>query len=260
MGQIVLSLAFGSLIGFLLGLLGGGGSILTVPILVYVIGEDVHSAIGTSLAIVGASALLGVLAHSRRGNVRIKSGLVFGFVSMVGAIPGVWLNHLIAGKVILFFFGLLMIVMGLGMLRKGNTSQSSGLSTLCGVYTQKGWLGFISIGFVVGLLTGFFGIGGGFLIVPALVLTGNFPAHSAIGTSLLVITMASVSGFLGHLSFGVIDSRIMGLFVLGGMIGVFSGTALAGRMPEHKLAKMFGWFIIILGLYLIYKNHNLLDI
>jgi len=118
MNQAILSLIFGGLIGFSLGLLGGGGSILTVPILVYVIGQDVHAAIGTSLAIVGGSALLGAFAHSRKGDVRIKSGLAFGLMSMIGAIPGVWLNRLAAGKVILLLFAFLMIAVAMEMLRK----------------------------------------------------------------------------------------------------------------------------------------------
>ncbi len=99
-----------------------------------------------------------------------------------------------------------------------------------------------------GLLTGFFGVGGGFLIVPALILVGNFPTHQAVGTSLLVIAMASISGFVGHLSFGTVDLTIVGLFVLGGLGGVLSGTALSGRIPEQKLSKAFGWFTIIVAL------------
>ena len=255
MNQVILSLIFGSLIGFSLGLLGGGGSILTVPILVYVIGQDVHAATGTSLAIVGGSALLGALAHSRRGDVRIKSGLAFGLMSMIGALPGVWLNRLVAGKVILLLFAFLMIAVAVEMLRKKvahGQLQTAGAPSEA--YTRKDWLRLLALGLVVGLLTGFFGVGGGFLIVPALVLVGNFPTHQAVGTSLLVIAMASVSGFVGHLSFGTIDLTIVGLFVLGGLGGVLAGTVLAGRVPEQKLAKAFGWFTIIVALYLLYEN------
>ncbi len=255
MGQIVLSIVLGSLIGFSLGLLGGGGSILTVPILVYIIGEDVHSATGTSLAIVSVSALIGAIAHVRSGNVQIKSGLIFGAASMIGTIPGVWLNRLVAGKVILLFFGLLMIVLGVGMLRNKTTHQSfSSAGAPFEVFAWKRLIGFLALGFAVGLLTGFFGVGGGFLIVPALVLAGHLPTHKAVGTSLLVIVMTSVSGFLGHLRFGAVDIKIVELFALGSLAGVLSGTALAGRMSGQKLSKAFGWFIIIVALYLIYKN------
>jgi hypothetical protein len=255
MSQVILSLIFGALIGFSLGLLGGGGSILTVPILVYVIGQDVHAATGTSLAIVGGSALLGAFAHSRSGDVRIKSGLVFGLMSMISAIPGVWLNRLVAGKTILLLFAFLMLAVAMDMLRKKTAErqlQTAGMP--CEAYTRMDWLRLLALGLVVGLLTGFFGVGGGFLIVPALVLVGNFPTRQAVGTSLLIIAMASVSGFLGHLSFGTVDLTIVGLFVFGGLGGVLSGTALAGRVPEQKLAKAFGWFTIIVALYLIYEN------
>ena len=255
MSQTILSLVFGGLIGFSLGLLGGGGSILTVPILVYVIGQDVHAATGTSLAIVGASALLGALAHRRRGNVRMKSGLIFGLMSMIGAIPGVWLNHIIAGKVILILFGFLMIAVAISMLHKKIAHPEPKAAGMpCEAYTPKDWFRLLLMGLVVGVLTGFFGVGGGFLIVPALVLVGNFPTHQAVGTSLLVIAMASVSGFLGHLSLGAVDLGIVGLFVLGGLPAVLFGTALAGKMPERKLAKAFGWFIILVALYLVYEN------
>lgn len=255
MNQAILSLLFGGLIGFSLGLLGGGGSILTVPILVYLIGQDVHAATGTSLAIVGASALFGALANSRSGNVRMKSGFIFGLMSMIGAIPGVWLNRIVAGKVILILFGFLMIAVAISMLHKKIAHpEAKAAGKPCEPYTPKDWFRLLLMGLVVGFLTGFFGVGGGFLIVPALVLVGNFPTHQAVGTSLLVIAMASVSGFLGHLSFGAVDLGIVGLFVFGGLPGVLSGTALAGKMPERKLAKSFGWFIILVALYLIYEN------
>lgn len=179
MSQAILSLVFGGLIGFSLGLLGGGGSILTVPILVYVIGQDVHAATGTSLAIVGANALLGALAHSRKGNVRMKSGLIFGLMSMIGAIPGVWLNNLVEGKVILILFGFLMLAVAISMLHKkiGHPGpKDAGMPYEA--YTPKDWFSLLLMGLVVGFLTGFFGVGGGFLIVPAIGVSGKFPNPS----------------------------------------------------------------------------------
>jgi hypothetical protein len=255
MGQQLLSLVFGSLIGFTLGLLGGGGSILTVPILVYVIGQDVHAATGTSLAIVGTSALLGAIAHGRRGNVRLKGGIAFGIISMLAAQPGVWLNRLVAGKELLLLFGCLMLVVGIRMVRrKAPPGPSEGADERLGTYAPREWAQLLGLGGVVGLLTGFFGIGGGFLIVPALVLAGRFTAHHAVGTSLLVIAMTSASGILGHLHFGTVDLRIVGVFVLGGAAGILSGAALAGLVPERALARAFGWFIILLALYVVYQN------
>jgi len=140
MSQAILSLLFGGLIGFSLGLLGGGGSILTVPILVYLIGQDVHAATGTSLAIVGASALFGALANSRSGNVRMKSGFIFGLMSMIGAIPGVWLNRIVAGKVILILFGFLMIAVAISMLHKKIAHPEAKAAAIpCEPYTPKDW-------------------------------------------------------------------------------------------------------------------------
>ena len=183
---VILSLFFGALVGLLLGLLGGGGSILAVPVLVYVIGENVHSATGTSLAIVCSSALLGAFLHSRQGNLRLKSGILLGFMSMLGAVPAVWANRLVAADILLVLFGILMLIVAVGMLRN-NTSSTQKSDIPCELYTSKDWLKIIATGLVVGALTGFFGVGGGFLIVPALVIVGKFPMQQAVGTSLLVI-------------------------------------------------------------------------
>lgn len=166
-----------------------------------------------------------------------------------------WLNRLVAGKVILILFGFLMIAVVVSMLRKKTTQdhlQTAGIPSEA--YTRRDWFRLRALGLVVGLLTSFFGVGGGFLIVPPLVLVGNFPIPQAVGTSLLVIAMASVLGFIGHLSYGNVDLTIVGLFVLGGLVGILSGTALSGRIPEQKLSKAFGWFAIIVALFLIYEN------
>jgi len=251
---VLLSLVLGGAIGLLLGLLGGGGSILTVPVLVYIIGQNVHSATGMSLAIVGSSALLGAILHSRKGDVRLKSGVLLGFMSMLGAVPGVWLNRAVAGETILLLFSVLMIVMAINLLRSEPSSQKPERTSTCKLYTSKDWLKITSIGLLVGLLTGFFGVGGGFLIVPALVLVANFPAHQAVGTSLLVIFMTSSSGFLSNLVFGGLDLGILLLFVVGGAAGVLFGTALAGCVSGRTLDRAFSVFILCMALYLIYAN------
>jgi uncharacterized membrane protein YfcA len=249
-----LSLIFGGVIGLSLGLLGGGGSILTVPVLIYIIGEGVHTATGTSLAIVGSSALLGAFFHYRKGEVRLKSGIGFGVMSMVGAVPGVLLNRIVAGNIILILFSILMMAVALDMLRTKPASKEPENRVPCETYTLKDWLKMLSIGLFVGVLTGFFGVGGGFLIVPALVLLGNFPTHQAVGTSLLVIAMTSFSGFLSHLSFGGIDLTIVSFFVIGGFFGVLSGTSFANRVSGRQLNRAFGVFTIFVALYLLYMN------
>jgi uncharacterized membrane protein YfcA len=254
MTQIILLFAFGCLIGFTLGLLGGGGSILTVPLLVYIFGVGVYSAIGTSLAIVGTTAIIGAITHSRRGNVKFKSGFAFGVMAMIGAIPGAWFSHLVGEKMILVLFALLMIFVGLRMLLTEKSHLSNEAGTHTDLHISRATLVLMSMGFVVGVLTGFFGVGGGFLIVPALVLVGNFPIHQAVGTSLLIIAMASVSGFVGHLSLVNLNFLIITYFVIGSIVGVILGTTSSSRIPEKRLTQSFGLFIIIISLYLFYQN------
>ena len=253
-----LSLLFGALIGLTLGLLGGGGSILTVPILVYAIGLDAHAATGTSLAIVGTSALLGAALHGRKGNVRLRRGLAFGAVSMLTALPGVWLNRLFPGRVILLLFGCLMFVVGVRMVRREPAAPSAGMpEARPGETPPAAWLPFVALGAAVGLLTGFFGIGGGFMIVPALVLAGGFSMQHAVGTSLLVITMTTAAALVGHFHFGTVALGIVGMFVAGGVAGILSGSALAGYLPERTLAKAFGWFVILLAVFVVSQNMGL---
>ena len=255
MGQAILSLVLGGVIGFSLGLLGGGGSILTVPVLVYVIGQDAHTATGTSLAIVGISAMIGAIAHARRGKVKAKSGLAFGFTSMIGAMPGVWVNRFLSGRMLLLLFSLLMIVVGINMLRRKSAAPQPEIS---GILPEnepgKKWVKLSAFGLAIGFLTGFFGVGGGFLIVPALVLGVHLPMHQAIGTSLVVITMASFAGFLGQYRLGRVDFPIVVFFSIGGALGALIGTQLSGKIPERLLRTAFGWFIILVAYYMILRN------
>jgi uncharacterized protein len=255
MGQAVLSFILGNVIGFSLGLLGGGGSILTVPVLVYVIGQDVHTATGTSLAIVGISAMIGAIAHARRGGVKVKSGLAFGLTSMIGAVPGVWGNRFLSGRLLLLLFSFLMIAVGINMLRRKNSTPQAEISEVFPEDEQgKKWFKVSVLGLAIGFLTGFFGVGGGFLIVPALVLGIHLPMHLAIGTSLLIIAMASLAGFLGQLRLERIDFPIVAFFTLGGGLGALIGTRLAGKIPERQLRTAFGWFIILVAFYIILKH------
>jgi hypothetical protein len=215
---------------------------------------EVHAATATSLAIVGTSALLGTAAHARHGNVRLRPGLIFGAASMVAAQPGVWLNRLVAGRVLLVLFGGLMCCVGVRMLRRTGAPLAAPPGDSSGPIELSAWPRLLTLGAVVGLLTGFFGIGGGFLIVPALVLAGRFASHHAVGTSLLIITMTSASGFLGHLRFGTVAMDIVGVFTLGGAAGVLAGTGLAGRLPGRTLTRVFGGFVVLLGLYVTLRN------
>ena len=250
---VVLAILFGTLIGLLLGLVGGGGSILTVPILVYVIGQDVHAATATSLVIVGLTALSGAVPHARAGRVALPTAVVFGGAGFGGAFAGAWLNARVEGPLILFLFGILMLVvaarMAFGRTRRTavQDARKSGLHPSV-----------LAAGLGVGAMTGFFGVGGGFLIVPALVLALGFPMRLAVGTSLVVIAINSGAGILAHLRTGGFDLAVALLFVIGGFVGALLGGHFAGRIDEAKLSRGFAALVALVGLYLIARNGGML--
>jgi uncharacterized membrane protein YfcA len=248
--QAALSLLFGTMIGLLLGLVGGGGSILTVPILIYVIGLDVRTATATSLAIVGTSALSGAILHARAGRVNVRVALFFGLVGIAGAFAGTWLNHLVAGAWILLLFGVLMLVVaGRMWLRK-----APGLPPRPGKGEPgAGWKTGLA-GLAVGVLTGFFGVGGGFLIVPALALALGMPMAMAVGTSLLIIAINSASGIAAHLGTGGFDLPVALFFIAGGLGGGLFGGRLAGTVDERVLTRAFSAMVAGIGFYLIVQN------
>ncbi len=252
MTYLWLSIIFGALIGLSLGLVGGGGSILTVPILVYAIGQPVHAATTTSLAIVGLNALVGVVGHARAGNVQPQTGLAFGAAGIAGAFAGAWLNTLVSGPLLLVLFAVVMLAAAGAMLRRrAPTSESTTPASA----KPRNWPSLIATGAGVGLMTGFFGVGGGFVIVPALVLVLGLPMRAAIGTSLLIIAINSASGLLAHLRYGGLDLGITGLFVLGGLVGVLGGVRLAGRLPQRRLTQTFATMIILVAGYVLYRSY-----
>ena len=194
--NLILGLLLSAAIGFSLGLIGGGGSIITVPVLVYVIGVEPHQAIGMSLAVVGITSLIGAALHSRRDNVRWRTGLIFGGSGVFGAFFGARLTHLFSPQALLLLFAALMIVISLLMLKKRPHENN-------GNWTREFSLGkAIVAGLGVGALTGFLGVGGGFLIVPALALFGGLAMREAVGTSLVVIAINCAAGLLGQMQHG----------------------------------------------------------
>ena len=251
---VILAILFGTVIGLLLGLVGGGGSILTVPILVYVIGQDVHAATATSLVIVGLTALSGAVPHARAGRVALPTAVVFGVAGVAGAFAGAWLNARVEGPLILFLFGVLMLVVAARM-AFGRMSQASAVQDAAksGLH-----LPVLLAGLGVGAMTGFFGVGGGFLIVPALVLAVGFPMRLAVGTSLVVIAINSGAGVLAHLGTGGFDLGVALLFVVGGFVGGTLGGHFAGRIDEAKLSRGFAVLVALVGLYLIARNGGIL--
>ncbi|MCE3276380.1 MAG: hypothetical protein K0R13_2235 [Propionibacteriaceae bacterium] len=250
---VVLAIFFGTLIGLLLGLVGGGGSILTVPILVYVIGQDVHAATATSLVIVGLTALSGAVPHARAGRVALPTAAVFGGAGVLGAFAGAWLNARVEGPLMLFLFGILMLVVAARM-AFGRTS----LTAVQDVPRSGLHPPVLVAGLGVGAMTGFFGVGGGFLIVPALVLAVGFPMRLAVGTSLVVIAINSGAGVLAHLRTGGFDLAVALLFVIGGFAGGSLGGHFAGRIDEGKLSRGFAALVALVGLYLIARNGGMM--
>ncbi|MEU9670651.1 sulfite exporter TauE/SafE family protein [Streptomyces bobili] len=244
--MITLVLAASVLIGVSLGILGGGGSILTVPILVYLAGMDTKEAIATSLFVVGATSLVGLVPHARAGRVRWRTGLIFGAVSMVGAYGGGRLAEYIPGTVLLVAFALMMLATAAAMLRKSRKANRAKPA-----HTELPVKHVIVEGLVVGAVTGLVGSGGGFLVVPALALLGGLPMSVAVGTSLLVIAMKSFSGLAGHLNGVQIDWSLALMVTAAAVVGSLIGSRFAGRIPQDTLRKAFGWFVVVMGVFVL---------
>jgi hypothetical protein len=243
--HLVLALVLSTLIGVSLGLLGGGGSILAVPVLVYVARVEVHSAIGMSLAIVGTTALVGGLVHARAGRVDLRAAALFGGSGMLGAPLGAQATHAVAPRVLLLLFAALMLAVG-GLMLRGTAGARPG--------TPRHPVAVPAAGFGVGLLTGFLGVGGGFLIVPALTLLARLPIHAAIGTSLLVIAANSAAGVLGHLRQGEMPLGLTAAFTASAALGALAGVRLASSLDPARLRRAFAVFVVLVGLFLLAKN------
>jgi uncharacterized membrane protein YfcA len=236
---MVLVLALSILIGISLGLLGGGGSILTVPILAYVGGMSAKAAIASSLFVVGVTSAAGVISHARAGRVRWRTGVVFGAAGMAGAYAGGHLAAYLPGRVLMILFALMMAATAFAMLRRPRTLRRRAQDLPIAKV--------IAEGVVVGLVTGVVGAGGGFLVVPALVLLGGLSMETAVGTSLVVIAMKSFAGLAGHLGHVDVDWRVTLAVTAAAVAGSFAGSHLAGRIPPAALRRGFGVFIIAMA-------------
>lgn len=253
MSPAVLLLAV--LVGVALGLLGGGGSILTVPLLVYVAGLEAKEAIATSLLVVGVTSLAALVPHARAGRVRWRIGAIFGTAAMAGAYAGGRVAEFVPGTVLLVAFALMMLATAVAMIRGRGRSRSDaggpgGSSAGGGVRDLPVRLVLLE-GVVVGLVTGLVGAGGGFLVVPALVLLGGLPMPVAVGTSLLVISMKSFAGLAGYLSSVSIDWGLAAAVTAMAVVGSVVGALLAGRVPQDRLRQAFGWFVLVMGVFVL---------
>jgi len=249
--MIVLALVLAVLIGVSLGLLGGGGSILTVPILVYVVGLQPRDGIATSLLVVGVTSGAAMLSHARAGRVEVRTGLLFGVASMAGAYAGGRLAHFLPAKTLLIAFTAMMFVTALAMMRRRAEATETGAPrTLRGAALARASV----LGVGIGLLTGVIGAGGGFVIVPALVLLCGLPMRSAVGTSLLVIAMNSFAGFAGALAHATIPWTLALAITGASVLGSFGGTALAGRARPQSLRAGFAWFVLGMAVWMASKQ------
>jgi len=254
-GQAILAIVSGGLIGLTLGATGAGGSLLAVPLLVYVLGTTVRDATAMSLMIVGASALLGVWEYGRAGDARVKAALVFSGTGAIGAWGGAYAHQAVRQEVLLVLFGMLMLGAAVKMLRWKPPAVAANDGESCADrFPRTCWVKVSGIGLLVGIMTGFFGVGGGFIIVPVLVLVLGFPMRLAVGTSLLIIVLISIGGLAGHLQFGQFDGRLAALVFLGSTAGILLGTKLGRSGSPEKMTRAFSLVTIGIALPLILHN------
>ncbi|GAA2538250.1 sulfite exporter TauE/SafE family protein [Mycolicibacterium diernhoferi] len=249
--MIVLTVGLAVFVGIALGLLGGGGSILTVPLLAYVAGMDAKQAIATSLLVVGVTSLVGAISHARAGRVQWRTGLIFGAAGMAGAYAGGLLARFIPGTVLLIGFAVMMIATAVAMLRgRKNVQAAEGPHRLP---VPK----IIAEGLVVGLVTGLVGAGGGFLVVPALALLGGLPMPVAVGTSLIVIAMKSFAGLAGYLSSVQINWTVALAVTAAAVVGSLIGARLTAKVDPDSLRKGFGWFVLAMSSVILAQEIHL---
>jgi uncharacterized membrane protein YfcA len=241
-------------IGVTLGVLGGGGSILTVPVFVYVLGYDPKLAIAMSLPVVGATSLVGAFAHWRAGNLHLRTALIFGAVAMCGAFIAARLSARLSGRTQLFVLGVAMLTSAVLMMR-----GSRGAPTPAGETTVRHPLAapFLLSGLFVGALTGVVGIGGGFLIVPALVVLARVPMRPAVGTSLTVIAMNAAAGFAGQPRVGEIPLGVLVVFSGIAISGVIAGTWIARHVHQGTLKRAFAALLLVVAASLLWQNRAL---
>jgi len=253
--QSVLGLASGMLVGFSLGLVGGGGSILAVPLMVYVVGvPDAHVAIGTSAVAVAANAAMNLSNHARGGSVRWSCALVFAAAGVAGAFAGSIAGKMIDGQKLLALFALLMLVIAVLMLK---TRSRIGVAD-----ARISWdntRAVVGLGLATGTLAGFFGIGGGFLIVPALMLATGMSIMNAISSSLVAVTAFGLTTAASYAWSGLISWQLAGLFVAGGIAGGLIGTRSAQLLADRRgaLNIVFSVVIIAVALYMLARNLSL---
>lgn len=243
---LALTLLLGAVIGISLGALGGGGSILTVPALVYVLGESARSATTASLVIVGVTSVVGAIGHARAGHVRWRAGLTFGLVGVAASYAGTALNHHVDSNVLLLAFAGLMLVAAAAMLRRAPDAEPAAEVAAGSVGTA---VKVIAAGLAVGFLTGFLGVGGGFVIVPALVMALGFPMPVAVGTSLLVIALNCAAALGARAGQGSFDWAVIIPFTAAAVVASLAGGFIAERVNARTLTRAFAALLVVVAVY-----------
>jgi hypothetical protein len=270
--QYVLSVISGVLVGFSLGLIGGGGSILAVPLFLYFVGlgsipDAAHVAIGTTALAVGLNAYINSYMHVRKKNVAPRVGGLFAGVGLIGSLLGAYLGRITPGESLLTYFAIAMIVLGVYMAIRRETSQAGTVNEVdhvleafrkCPRLTPSVILKVALLGFVVGFVSGYFGIGGGFLIVPSLMFSAGLCITRAIGTSLISVGTFGVASGIEYWFYGDVLVLIAILYVIGGVVGGYIGTSIAVKAPRKTLRIAYGIIIVLVGIYMLLKIHHLI--
>lgn len=248
----LLTLLSGVIVGFTLGVIGGGGSILAMPLLLYVVGmKDPHVAIGTSALAVAANAFANLVQHARAGTVKWPCALVFGASGVTGALIGSTLGKMVAGQHLLVLLAGVMVVVGVSMLRGKSGGGDPGVHI-----TRPIAVRLVVIGLLAGLLSGFFGIGGGFLIVPGIMLGSGMPILNAVGSSLFSVGAFGSATALNYALSGLVDWRVAGFFIAGGVGGGIAGMRTAVRLADHKslLTRIFAFVLLAVAAYMLFRS------
>lgn len=252
----VVAVSLGGMIGIVQGTLGAGGAILTLPVLVYVLGAPVPVATGTSIAVTCLNASVGALQAWRSRRALPRVSVVLGTGGILGTFAGAWMNHRTPEVVVLGLFGLIMLASATSMVRRGPGSDAVAPPAV--IFTPVFIAKVVSVGLGVGILTGLFGVGGGFLLVPALVTVLGVPMRMAAGTSMMAITLNSIWGLAAHTGLGGIDWLLVGLLGGSGIAGVVVGGHVAGRLPERHLRRAFAALVFSLAVYTLARNGDAL--
>ena len=261
--QSVLAVLSGGLVGFMLGLIGGGGSILATPLLLYVVGLAPHQAIGTGALAVSVSAFSNFGVHARGGNVYWRMAILFAVVGVAGAAIGSSLGKTFDGKRLLFLFAILMVVVGVLVLRRGLRHPARDAARTVERPASLRSMALVMLtALAVGTLSGFFGIGGGFLIVPGLLFSTGMPMIYAVGSSLLAVGSFGLTTAANYATSGLVDWPVAGEYIAGGIVGGLLGTVLAVRLAPRKAAlnQVFAVLVFIVAGYMLYRNATAMGI